>query len=411
MPDAIQKDASAQTPTEPIMEPAFPSGPNPEHQGQSKHSESVDEMSDRYEAEREAELQRQIAVDPDLAAVQSRAEAHQTAVSAQMADEASESEAASAAAEADGAASVEPMHPSDKAEDSPAPPAPSEPAAEAQPIDRKHIVEQDGVEYMRLNVEGQIQLVPLDRAVAELQKGVAGDARLARASQMNTELARRANALKQREESLESRMTSIQPPQGAVGLDLNGLGEDSKGFVSTMFEGSEDEAAQKLAGLVERAVATRGITQPGVDQNQVAAIVRQVVDRDKEVQDARSILAKFGRDFPDLAREENLFNQADKFCDTVEAEHPDWNRDQVMQEAGERTRRWIKTLAGVDSTSTQQEDSTPQPSLSSERHKNKTGLVPMPAPKTGVQPPVSAEVPQTREDYLAEVRLSRNQPS
>ena len=58
---------------EPVREKAFPE-PTPVEGQKTEHAQTVDEMSERFEAQREAELQEAMRNDPGLAARQAEAE-------------------------------------------------------------------------------------------------------------------------------------------------------------------------------------------------------------------------------------------------------------------------------------------------------------------------------------------------
>jgi hypothetical protein len=383
MADAIRKDASETTPVL-VKEKAFPGGPDPKEQGKSAHAEKVTDISDKYEEDREATLQAQMAVDPDLAAVQARAQAFQDAANGTT----------------DGTQSVEPMHVEAESEAAPVN------GQEAAPIANEHIVMQDGQQMMRLNVGGQIQLVPLARAVAELQKGVAGNARLQEAAQVRQQLEAREQALQANEASYASRISAVSQ-QATAKFNKSGTDADTQAFVNALFEGEDGEAATKLSGILERMSSTQATPQ-GMGPDQVSRIVYQALDAERLRTESQALLGKFAEDFPDLAHEKTLFDRTDEFCDEVIAEHPDWSKGQVMQEAGTRTRRWVRYKAGVEMTPTPQAYPPPLPSLSSSRQNDKETLVPMPPPRTGVQPPADEEVPQSREEILAEIRAQRN---
>ena len=110
---------------------------------------------------------------------------------------------------------------------------------------------------------------------------------------------------------------------------------------------------------------------------------------------------------------------ADDMTEILEREHPDWDMTQIMDEAGKRTRAWVKDISGQP----QDTGDTPTPAPGNQnshvsdattntRLERKAGLVRMPTPAAGAQyhePEPENEDAQSPQDAFDELRRSRGQ--
>lgn len=310
---------------------------------------------------------------------------------------------------ADGAQAVEPMHPPAE------PPAPDPIPQELQDHQlASYIVMHNGEPHMKAKVHGVDKLIPMERVQQQAQKLEAAEVSMQNAAQVQKDLAQREEWIRQNEAALKTRADQLatQPPPDP-GVDDETLVTESRDIIKTLFSGDEDEAAQKLAGLMKRTRAPVQ-TAPAIDTtqiaNQAAGIAVQHMTDKQLREDATAGLEQFGRDYPELMADPVLYNMTDNMTDVVEAEHPDWKPSQIMLEAGRRTTEWLNKQRGV----TPPGEPPPQPPAENDttRQERKDNLVRIPNPALGAQSPhgeVEDDV-QTPAEALAEIREARGQP-
>lgn len=309
----------------------------------------------------------------------------------------------------DGAAAVEPMHPPAE----PPAPAPLPDGLDQSPY-ADYIVMHEGAPHMKAKVHGVDKLIPMERVQAQAQKLEAAEVSMQNAATLQRELRQREEWIRQNETALQSRMDALATtPPPAPGVDDETLVTESREIVKTLFSGDEDEAAQKLAGLMKQTRAPVA-TAPAIDVTQIATqaagiAVGQMTEAEIK-RDATAGLAQFQQDYPELMADPVLYNIADNMTDVVENEHPDWKPSAIMLEAGKRTRDWLAQQKGQ----TPPGDPPPQPPAGDDpnRQERKDNLVRIPQPALGaVSPHGETEEPvQTPADALAEIREARGQP-
>ena len=310
----------------------------------------------------------------------------------------------------DGAAAIEPMHPPAE----PPAPAPLPDGLDQSPY-ADYIVMHEGVPHMKAKVHGVDKLIPMERVQAQAQKLEAAEVSMQNAATLQRELRQREEWIRQNETALQSRMDALatQPPPADPGVDDETLITESREIVKTLFSGDEDEAAQKLAGLMKQSRAPAQAA-PAIDVTQIATqaagiAVGQMTEAEI-AKDANAGLAQFQQDYPELMADPVLYNIADNMTDVIEQEHPDWKPSQIMLEAGARTRTWLANQKGEAPPG----DTPPQPPAGDDpnRQERKDNLVRIPQPALGaVSPHGETEEPvQSPSDALAEIREARGQP-
>lgn len=310
---------------------------------------------------------------------------------------------------ADGAQAVAPMHPPAE------PPAPDPIPQDLQGHQMaSYIVMHEGVPHMKAKVHGVDKLIPMERVQQQAQKLEAAEVSMQNAAVLQKDLAQREEWIRQNEAALKLRADQLATPPPDPGADDETLVTESRDIIKTLFSGDEDEAAQKLAGLMKRTRAPTSVA-PAIDTTQIAnqaagIAVAQMTDRDLRA-DANTGLEQFGERYPELMADPILYNMTDNMTDVVEAEHPDWKPSQIMLEAGKRTTEWLNKQRGV----TPPGEPPPQPPAGNDltRQERKDNLVRIPNPALGATSPhgETAEDVQTPADALAEIRESRGQPT
>lgn len=272
----------------------------------------------------------------------------------------------------------------------------------------------DGDEPMfRTVVHGREELIPLEKARAQIQKHEAADRRLQQAAERDKQLEQREHAIQQREAEFEQRTRQLgqdsnPTPSATDAPDDEALEKEAREVVHGFFTGTEDEAAAKLVALLKR---NRGAVQratPGVDieeleKRAVAAARRELTEAELK-RDATKGYKRFTEDYPEIAADDNLFRFADSMTDAIAEEHPDWMPSEVMLEAGKRVREWVE--------SQKTPEQSPPTNDRQQRHERKRQLKPIPQSRSATPPREPAEQPpETPQDALAEIRKARGQVS
>lgn len=299
----------------------------------------------------------------------------------------------------DGTESVEAMH------EPPPPPVKKPAVAPAQRVSQKgedplgeYVVRVDGKPMFRTLVDGREELIPLDRARAQLQKHVAADVRLQQIAQQRKELDARAAQLKKTEAELATRRAVPAQPVEDPALDA-----EAADIVRSLVTEPEDKAAARLAQTLKkiRQAATPQIDVEAITK-QAADVARQTVAEERQHLAYRDGFNTFTKDYKDIASDPELFAIADRKTDAIAAEHPEWSPGEVMLEAGKQTREWLTSM-GLKPAAP-----TPQPS---NRQQRKEGLRPIPTPRTArpVAVPEESTGRQNPSEVVAEMRKARGQ--
>ena len=300
--------------------------------------------------------------------------------------ESSPAEAAAAVAtEGDAPAEVEPG-------DAAAKDAPADPLADYI------VVGTDGKPAMRLKVDGKEKLVPLDAARAQLQKGDAAEVRLQQAAELRKQLTAKEQELTAREAKLKS-----QPSIPPVAADDPSLDAEAQDVVNSLLTDDPAVAAKKLKGVL---VKVRQAATPSIDEtaiiNKAVQATRQTIADDNTKTNLVSGLKKFQTEYSDIAKDPQLERIADGMTTTIAEEHPEWTPEQVMLEAGKKTREWLQGLTGTAPAS--------KPNLAEVRRDRKETLRPLPAQRsTRPAPQAKTPVVDTPKSIVEEMRKARGQ--
>lgn len=271
----------------------------------------------------------------------------------------------------------------------------------------KYVVVQDGKALVRVKVDGQERLIPLEQAHAQLQKGVAAETRLEQATRVRKENEARTTQLNAREASITARETRFQPSTVAVAADDPGLRREATDLVKSLLSDSPEEAAAKLATVLSRSRQAA----PAVNVDAIVAkatdAAKQSIRADETARDVVKGFKGFETDYPEIASNPNLFRYADSLSDVIATEHPEWAPSQVMAEAGKQTREWVK---GLSTPTTVVADPTPAQAATNSRQLAKQQIRPIPVVRAAARDAASKETAApTPSDIMAEIRKSRGQ--
>ena len=332
----------------------------------------------------------------------------------------------------DGAMTREPMHPEQKM-----PPAalPEKKVPELLPVElqedplAEYVVMDEGKPMFALKVNGKNLLMPLDEARRKLQIRTAAGIDMQDARKFQKDLDVRSQNLTAGEAALKARVQA-QPVQTSVPAPIADLSEKeirsrANDVFTTAFSGSEEEAGEKLTKLLldvrtPTQLAAAPIDRAEIVQEASAAAVDAVIIQAAK-KDLRVGYTKFQDEYPEIMADENLYNMTDGMTDGIATEHPEWDKSQVMLEAGKRTSEWVENLKGTTEpgpkdpetiVTTENETISEQPRIPQTqlRQDRKSELVVIPQPAQAVQAPDEPEPPpQTPQEALDEIRKSRGQ--
>jgi hypothetical protein len=387
---------------------------------------ALDAMAERQEQVRIDEISEAIKDDPDLAAQQARIDGaiQQANAEAGIVHE----DETPAFGPNDGAASREPMH----EETTPTPRQDLPSNLQDDPL-ADFIVMNGAVPMVKAKVNGTDRLIPLADAKRQVQIGVAAEVRMQNAAQAEKILEDRERKLTAGEAALQARMTvaASQPatPVVAEGLSDEDLEREATEVFETAFSGTEEDAAKKLARTLVKIRDARLPVQPTqpIDTQAIAReaanIATGTLSAESRKKDVNTGYQQFQTNYPEIVKDPQLFKMADGHTEVIEREHPDWDMTQIMDEAGKRTREWVKGLTGQtdDTGDNRTGDTPPQPpgdqnspklALTENRLERKAGLVRMPTPAAGAQhsePEPANENEQSPQDAFMEIKKARGQ--
>ena len=421
MPDTATQKGAAPT-KQPVLNPDVDPAEEIEIQ-LSPRDIALAAMADRQEESRREEIDEAIAGDPDLAAQQARIDGDIRQANAEAGI--THEDEVPAFGPNDGAASVQPMP---TAQPAPHPNLPGN--LQDDPL-ADFIEMHDGQAMVKAKVNGQERLIPLADAKRQVQIGVAAEVRMQNAAQTEQLLNDRERKLTAGEAALSARLQAV-PPQPATpaqsDLSDDDLLEEATEIFNTAFSGTEEDAAKKLARTLGKirnsAVAPVQPTQQ-VDTRAVAreaaSMALGALTAESRKKDVQTGYTDFKTNYPDIMADPHLYKMADDMTEALERENPDWDIAQVMDEAGKRTRTWVKGLRGETEDTGEQPNPNPQPGdqnspvavhTTETRLERKSGLVRMPASAGAAQhrePEMADDSEQSPQDAFAELKAARGQ--
>lgn len=378
---------------------------------QNPRTVALEAMAERQESMRQEELDEALGTDAGL-------RHNQDAIESEM----RESNAAAGIVHAEGA-SVQPMH-----EESPTPQPGLPSNLQDDPL-ADFIEMQNGQPMVKAKVNGQDRLIPLTDAKRQVQIGVAAEVRMQNAAQAERQIQEREAQVTAGEAALQARTAQPQIPTAPLtpmaGLSDAELESEATEIFNTAFSGTEEDAAKKLAGMFVkiRDSAARQPTQQ-IDSNaiaqQAASLAVGEISAQSRNQDVHTGYAAFKSNYPDILEDPNLFKMADDLTETIEQENPNWTIAQVMDEAGKRTRTWVKDLRGetedtgkIPARQPGNQNSLVSESTTQTRQERKAGLVRIPTPAAAAtyrEPEQSDEDAQSPTEAFLEIKKARGQP-
>lgn len=258
--------------------------------------------------------------------------------------------------------------------------------------------EQD--DLVTIKVDGKEQQVPRSQVyefgIKSLQKEIAADARLAEASSMRRQLDTDRAMLQRREAEINAMAAQIEQQDQQSGSHPREGADDyreiAKAALQAIFDGEEDKAAEQLARLSQGRdhVTPEMLQQMATQASQQAKLELQNELRAEkwsaELGEAREW---FEDKHKDIADDPEWRAIADRETADLMREHPDWFPKKVVEEAVKRVAKLRKSLPGTtDRRAIKQQIDSPR---------GASGRLPAPKEPT----------PQTRSEYIKELRRTR----
>lgn len=244
----------------------------------------------------------------------------------------------------------------------------------------------------RLVVDGQEVEKPESWMIAQSQKLLAADRRLAEAAREKQELLREKELLQQEQarRQQELQQQSKPPEQSGASDDVNELVNQA---LEGIYSGDDDAARKALAQLA--AGRHTPIQQDEIDRR-VRQAVEAVTTEQERARELKSAADKFKTEFNDIASDPELWEMADRYTLDVANEHPEYAPYQIMQEAGNRVRKWISRYRG-------------EAGLSDRTQRKRQAMGAVPSANRAAALGQDEPPPKTRRDVLSEMRRARGQ--
>ncbi len=416
------------TATQPGADPDVKTGEVSVNTGMSPRNIALQDIEDRQDEARIAQIAADMEGDPGAQALADRM---QKAQDEARAEAVRLGELPPLEEEPDGAASRQRMHPEQPEVPAALPEKPAVPAAIPAELQNDpladHIVMDGDQPMFALVVNGENMLMPLKEARRRLQIGTAAEVRMQNAAAKEKTINERERAVIAGEQALATRTSVPQPvlqPTPEPGLSEEVIRSRARDVTSAFITGTEEDASDKLAKLLTDLRTPQVQAAAPIDEaaivNRAASVAVGAVTAVNNKRDLAKGFSTFQEKYPEILADVNLYNMADNMTDEIAIEHPEWDKSQVMFEAGKRTSEWVENLKGTESTETIIDDPVitenetisehAQPPVTQLRQERKRTLVQIPVAASAAQPePELEERPQTPQEALDEVRKSRGQ--
>lgn len=257
-------------------------------------------------------------------------------------------------------------------------------------------------ELVTIKVDGQTQQVPrskvLEFGVRAMQKEIAADARMAEAANMRRQLEVDRAALQQRDAEVRALADQLHAKDKEEGRHPTGADDYLKAAESAIdeiYDGDKTKAAAALMNLMKgRETLTPETVQQMIAQasQQAKQEVQHELMQERWTSEARQAKEWFETEHKEIARDPQWRSLADRETLDLMNEHPDWSPRKIVEEAVSRVTQLRKSVSSVDRRGIKQKIDSPRAA-------------------SGRQPAPSQPAPQTRSQYIQELRRSRGLPA
>lgn len=200
------------------------------------------------------------------------------------------------------------------------------------------IVERDGEQYLKLNVNGEEREVPLDEAIANLQKNENADVR-------TQEVVDLAKQYKDLIAQAEQQQTEFTPPDDEDAVDTQ---EVLNKALNKVYDGDIEDAAAELAAILGKT--------PSPQPKDVRPTKQEIAEVVVELEDHRTLKQAFKRfqeneEFEAITQDSDLMDRVNSFTEDLQKD-PEFLKtnptyDDYFNEAAKRTDEWVKKISGT----------------------------------------------------------------
>jgi hypothetical protein len=264
----------------------------------------------------------------------------------------------------------------------------------------------DAAKMVEIKVLGDVRSVPKDKVdaaggVENYQIRLAAQEQMERNAHERAALEARQAALDEQERRMNAATAAIpatdsqtgQTPDRSTPTDGQNLEEQARRYQEAVYDDAA-EAPSILAGMVRAAAASGEAFDKDAFRTQVKEDVLREQRQAKIVKAGQILINSHPElDMRDPKFDPRMYNNIDTETMVVEREHPEWEPEQVVQEAYERISKW-------------KGNPSPQPETMSDKQAAKRVMT---RPRTGTQrftPPAEPPRP-TNADYVAQERKRR----
>jgi hypothetical protein len=270
-------------------------------------------------------------------------------------------------------------------------------------------------EMVDLKVDGKIIRKPkaeveAEGGVAEVQKRIAVETRMAQAAeerrrleQLQYQQAQRERDLQRKEQELNAKMQEMQAlandPKSDVTDDDVAIAQQ---FVDGFYSGDEEQATEVFAKILKQMRQPQATkNQPQVDPDQIAEQVQERLTYRNSLSEGKQT---FEEKYAHLKQDPQLFRMTDEATARLMQQHPDWEPKKVILEAAKEVDSWVKRFAG----NTTDDNPAGQQNLVSEQQQRKRNMDRVPSATTR-KPTQPSYKPKTRQEIFEQMRKNRAQ--
>lgn len=228
--------------------------------------------------------------------------------------------------------------------------------------DDKHLSDPEMVEA---NINGTV--VKVDKAKVEAaggleiyQKRRAAEEKLKEAGEASRLLDDQAEKLQIWERELKAKQEALSSGSDAQnqgsqtdlpknkGDQTKALKDQAKKVRELLYEGDDDAFDQALVDMLTVAQNSNATQADIVNElgEKAATKAFEKLQASNYEQNRLAAVNAFETDFPEISSDPRLRAMANQESGRVKAEHPDWNPEQIIREAAQRTKDWLEGFTG-----------------------------------------------------------------
>lgn len=255
------------------------------------------------------------------------------------------------------------------------------------------IIEREGTQYIRLNVDGQDVEMPVDEAVNKLQTESSATQKFREAARLK----------KETEDLIAQQQRQPTPPDDLSPPAVDTL-KSVNSALNKVYEGEVDEGSQLLTDSIREEVKQALKAQ---DPISIDALVDSRFNANTNFQNLKSSYDLFleSEEFKGITKDKILLERVDTLTEDLQRD-PDFMSNNptyldIFNEAGRRTLKWVKSLSEITQT--------PQTDEVDIRLKRKRQQPKPPSSRMVRRGPKQEKEPATTQDVIKQMAANRGQ--